>query len=175
LTNWDIREKDLLEKEKMIMSELIYLVGQISPIFEETYQWRRDIKKYFISEPSIKFIDPCANPFNKKVLEEKRYALSSEERRFGIDVLPSKDYTFCSRSSMAIVNMNHYDKNKPMLGSFFELGWYYTMPGKTVIGFADDLNDYQVQNPFVQQAVKIWVTNWKEACYIVEEYFLNEE
>ena len=75
---------------------------------------------------------------------------------------------------MAMVNMNHYDKDKPMLGSFFELGWYFTMPEKTVIGFADDLNDYQVQHPFVQQAVTTWVHNWKEACYIVEKYFLSE-
>jgi hypothetical protein len=154
--------------------ELIYLVGQISPKFEVTYQWRRDIKNHFISEPSIQFIDPCANPFNKKVLEEKEYAISKERRISAIDVLPPKDYTFCRRSSMAIVNMNHYDKDKPMLGSFFELGWYFTMPEKTVIGFADDLNDYQVQHPFVQQAVTTWVHNWKEACYIVEKYFLSE-
>ena len=72
---------------------------------------------------------------------------------------------------MAIVNMNHYDKNKPMLGSFFELGWYYTMPGKTVIGFAEDLMDYQVRHPFVQQAVTVWCHNEYEAAAILEKYF----
>ncbi len=154
--------------------EEIYLVGQISPKHEITYEWRRVVKNYFMSEPSIKFIDPCDNPFNKKVLEEKEYAVSEKRRVDAIDVLPPKDYTFCKRSSMAMVNMNHYDKDKPMLGSFFELGWYFTMPEKTVIGFADDLNDYQVQHPFVQQAVTTWVHNWKEACYIVEKYFLSE-
>ena len=125
--------------------ELIYLVGQISPKHEVTYQWRQNLEDHFRNEPEIKFINPCNNPFNRRVLEEKEYAVSKERRVNAIDVLPAKDYTFCKRSSMAIVNMNHYDKNKPMLGSFFELGWYFTMPGKTVIGFAEDLNDYQIQ------------------------------
>lgn len=155
--------------------ELAYLVGQISPKFEVTYQWRRDVKQHFNSEPSINFIDPCANPFNKRVLERKSYAVTAEKRSFGIDVLPAKDYTFCKRSTMAFVNMNQYDSAKPLLGSFFELGWYFTMPEKTVIGFADDLNSYMCQHPFVQQAVTTWTQNWEEACYIIEKYFLTEE
>lgn len=153
------------------MSELIYLVGQISPKFEETYQWRRNLEGEFLGRDDIKFINPCANPFNKKVLQEKEYAVSSKRRVNAIDVLPPKDYTFCLRSSMAVVNMNHYDKNKPMLGSFFELGWYYTMPEKTVIGFAEDLDDYQIQHPFVKQAVTVWCKNEYEVAEILEYYF----
>ena len=76
---------------------------------------------------------------------------------------------------MAVVNMNHYDVNKPMLGSFFELGWYYTMPEKTVIGFAKDLNDYQVQHPFVQQAVTVWCGDEYEAADIINGYFTTTE
>jgi len=151
--------------------ELIYLVGQISPKFEETYLWRRELEYRFAGREDIQFINPCDNPFNQKVLEEKEYAVSRERRVNGINVLPAKDYTFCKRSSMAIVNMNHYDTDKPMLGSFFELGWYFTMPEKTVIGFADDLNDYQIQHPFVQQAVTTWCNNVVKAALILEKYF----
>ena len=125
----------------------------------------------FAEREDIKFINPCANPFNQKVLQEKEYAVSKERRVNAIDVLPPKDYTFCKRSSMAVVNMNHYDTAKPMLGSFFELGWYYTMPEKTVIGFGADLKDYQVQHPFVQQAVTTWCNDEYEAAYILNEYF----
>jgi len=153
------------------MSELIYLVGQISPKYEETYGWRERLKRKFWDRHDIQFIDPCANPFNQQVLKEKEYAVSEKRRVNAIDVLPPKDYTFCLRSSMAVVNMNHYDKNKPMLGSFFELGWYYTMPEKTVIGFAEDLNDYQIQHPFVQQAVTVWCKNEFEVADILEYYF----
>lgn len=153
------------------MSELIYLVGQISPKFQVTYQWRTNIENQFTDRTDIKFINPCSNPFNEKVLKEGRYAVTPEKRSFGIDVLPSKDYTFCKRSSMAIANMNQYDPDKPLLGSFFELAWYYTMPEKTVIGFAEDLNSYLCQHPFVQKAVTTWATDWDQACYIVRKYF----
>ena len=155
--------------------ELIYLVGQISPKFEVTYKWRKNLENLYVGRSDIKFINPCANPFNEKVLEKKEYAVTRDYRVDAIDVLPAKDYTFCKRSSMAIVNMNHYDKDKPMLGSFFELGWYFTMPEKTVIGFAEDLNDYQVQHPFVQQAVTTWCRNEYEAAAILEKYFTTVE
>jgi nucleoside 2-deoxyribosyltransferase len=155
--------------------ELIYLVGQISPKHEVTYQWRRNLETEFFGRPDIKFINPCDNPFNAQVLKEKEYAVSEERRVNAIDVLPAKDYTFCKRSTMAIVNMNHYDPAKPMLGSFFELGWYFTMPEKTVIGFAKDLNDYQVQHPFVQQAVTTWCNDEYEAALIIEKYFTTVE
>ena len=153
------------------MSELIYLVGQISPKYVATYQWRQTVMNRFKNEPQIQFINPCDNPFNQKVLQEKEYAVSRERRVDAIDVLPPKDYTFCKRSSMAIVNMNHYDTAKPMLGTYFELGWYYTMPEKTVIGFAKDLGDYQVQHPFVQQAVTTWCNDEYEAAAILNQYF----
>jgi len=155
------------------MSELIYLVGQISPKIKETYEWRRKIINHFLPSEGIDFIDPCNNRFNNKLLSTQEYAVGKEKRVDAIDVLPSKDYTYCKRSTMAVVNMNHYDKNKPMLGSFFELGWYYGMPEKTVIGFAEDLNDYQIQHPFVQQAVTVWCKNEVEAAHIIKEYFVD--
>lgn len=151
--------------------ELIYLVGQISPKFPETYEWREKVEEHFAFNDEIDFINPCSNPFNQKVLKKNSYAVTKEKRSFGIDLLPAKDYTFCKRSSMAMVNMNQYDVKKPLIGSFFELSWYFTMPEKAVIGWADDLNSYGCQHPFVQKAVTQWCNNLQEACYLVEKYF----
>jgi hypothetical protein len=121
--------------------ESIYLVGQISPKFKETYEWRERVRDYFsvkshvridgtpnltiYERQKINIIDPCNNSFNKKVLDENRYAITIDSRSKGLDLLVSKDLNAVKRSSIAIVNMNHYDINKPMLGSFFELGWYF--------------------------------------------------
>lgn len=148
-----------------------YLVGQISPKFPVTYEWREKIELNFIGNNEVKFINPCSNPFNQKVLKKKKYAVTKEKRSFGIDLLPSKDYTFVKRSNGAIVNMNQYDPDKPLIGSFFELAWYFLNPEKSVIAFADDLDDYQCQHPFVQQAVTAWCKNEDEACYLLEKYF----
>lgn len=154
--------------------KVCYLVGQISPKYEITYAWRKrvrdEMKDY---EDQVGFIDPCANPFNKKVLEKKSYAVTESKRSFGIDVLPHKDYTFVLESDMAIVDMNQYDPNKPLLGSFFELAWYFTHPEKTVIGYASNLNSYLCQHPFVQGAVSTWVRDVDEAIYVLKKYFVN--
>lgn len=151
--------------------QTFYLVGQISPKYAETYEWRKKVIDEMQYSTDIDFINPCANPFNQKVLEEKEYAVRPDGRASGIDVLPSKDLTFCMRSNGAIVNMNQYDPDKPLLGSFFELAWYYMMPEKTVIAFADDLNSYLCQHPFVQKAVTTWVNNEDEATYVLKKYF----
>jgi hypothetical protein len=151
--------------------ETIYLVGQISPKFEITYKWRKNVRDYYKYKNNIQIIDPCSNPFNKKVLQENSYAVSKERRVNGIDLLPPKDYTYCKRSSIAIVNMNQYDPDKPLLGSFFELAWYYTMPEKAVIGFAEDLNQYVCQHPFVKQTVHVWCNDEMQACDLVDRYF----
>jgi len=150
-----------------------YLVGQISPKFPITYEWRKKIEEHFEGSSEIDFINPCSNPFNQKVLKKAKYAVTKEKRSFGIDLLPSKDKTFVMRSNGAIVNMNQYDPAKPLIGSFFELAWYFDYPEKSVIGFADDLNDYQCQHPFVQKAVTQWCRDEEEACYLVEKYFTS--
>jgi len=150
-----------------------YLVGQISPKFQVTYEWRKLIERHFYESDDISFINPCRNPFNQKVLKKKEYAVTKEKRSFGIDLLPSKDKTFVMRSNGAIVNMNQYDPDKPLIGSFFELAWYFDYPEKSVIAFADDLDDYQCQHPFVQKAVTTWCKDADEACYLLEKYFTS--
>lgn len=153
--------------------ETIYLVGQISPKYEITYLWRKRVTEKLMGRFNI--IDPCCNSFNKEYLEKNNYAVTKENRSFGLDLIVPKDLTSVQRSSIAIVNMNQYDISKPLLGSFFELGWYYMYPEKSVIAFADDLDDYQCQHPFVQQVVDVWCNNEKEACQLVERYFITME
>ena len=155
--------------------KMCYLVGQISPLFEITYLWRNTVineMKEF--EDEIGFINPCANSFNSKLVNESRYAVTKEKRSFGIDILPHKDYTFVLESDIAIVNLNQYDKDKPLLGSFFELAWYFANPEKTVIGFADDLDSYLCKHPFVQGAVSVWCNDVYGSIYLLQKYFLGK-
>ena len=155
------------------MRELVYLVGQISPKYPITYEWREDVIEHFIGmDRRIGFIDPCNNDMNKKVLESGEYAVKKHSREPGLDLIVPKDRSYVRRSSIGLVNMNQYDPDKPLLGSFFELAWYFDSPEKAVVGFADDMDDYLVQHPFVQQAVTIWCENVEEACFNIEKYFI---
>ncbi len=157
------------------MREIVYLVGQISPKLPITYQWRKDVINHFeapISRSEIEFIDPCQNEFNLRILEKQHYAVRKDGRVPGIDVLPPKDRTYVKRSSIGLVNLNHYDPRKPLLGTFYECSWYYDSPEKTVIAFADDLNSYECQHPFIRKTVHTWCQNEQEACEIIEAFFL---
>lgn len=149
----------------------IYLVGQISPKKPITYDWRVKVEQNLAPRTDIEIINPCANNFNQESLKNGTYAVTEHYRVDAIDVLVPKDRTYVMRSDIAIVNMNQYDENKPLLGSFFELAWYRDYPEKTVIAFADNLNEYSCQHPFVQQSVTTWCNNEEEACYIVNRYF----
>lgn len=155
--------------------EIIYLVGQISPKYKETYAWRDNVVDRFKARKDIEIINPCSNPFNQQVLKENAYAVTKERRVNGIDLLPAKDYTYCKRSTIAVVNMNQYDPKKELIGSFFELAWYFSMPEKAVIGFAKDLDAYACQHPFVKQAVTVWCNDEFEACDLVEYYFTEAD
>ncbi len=151
--------------------QTIYLVGQISPKFEITYQWRKYVRDYFKDDEDKYIIDPCANLFNKKVLAENRYAISDNHRESGMDVIVPKDLTFVLRSDIAIINLNQYDPDKELLGSYYEMAWLYLHPEKTVIAFADNLERYNCKHPFVTQTVNTWCDNEEEACNIIETYF----
>jgi len=154
--------------------ELIYLVGQISPKFAESHQWRWNIENNFEESSEIRIINPCDNSFNSSILKEKRYAIESDgNREFGLGVLPPKDLTYILRCSIAIINLNQYDPDKELLGSYFEMSWLYLHPEKTVIAFADDLNSYNCRHPFVSQTVHTWCKNEEEACNIIDKYFIK--
>jgi len=158
--------------EVQLPYEEIYLVGQISPTFSETYKWREEVKKYFSDYPNFRIIDPCGNAFNQKLrLSDNNIGYIKKD---GINVLVPKDRNFVKRSSIAIANMNQYDPNKPLIGTFFELAWYYDSPEKTVIGFADDMTNYLCQHPFVKSSITTWVKDHLRACDLILNYFIDD-
>ena len=85
----------------------------------------------------------------------------------------NKDFSYVERSTMCITNLNQYDEKKPILGSFFELAWYYTMPSKVVVGVfsGDPTPNIHTNHPFVRAAVNVWVQNEIEAAELLRYYY----
>jgi hypothetical protein len=156
------------------MKETIYLVGQISVDDERSYKWRKNVRRVFGANENWEIIDPCNNGFNRAVLENaggdtKRLRVY---KTAGIDLLVPKDYSYVDRSTMAFANMNHYDPRKPIIGSAFELAWYWQMQ-KTVIGIfeGDHTQDVHCNHPFIKSAITTWVQDEWEACELAVHYF----
>lgn len=155
-----------------MIKETIYLVGQISPKYQETYTWRLNVEDYFKNRTDFEIINPCANPFNKSSLE-KGYTSADSYKVIGSRLLVPKDRSFVDRSTIGLANLNVYDPDKVIIGSFFELAWYYEDSRKSVIGIFDgDPKTSSICNhPFVRDAIQVWVKSEIEACELIEFYF----
>jgi hypothetical protein len=157
------------------MKEAVYLIGQISVDTDESYEWRKNVRRCFGNNPNWEIIDPCNNGFNQAVLDNSG---GDPERlkvykTHGVELLVPKDRSYVRRSTMGFCNMNHYDKKKPIIGTMFELAWYYDNPEKTVIGIfnGDPKEDINCNHPFVRAAVDVWVKDEWEACELAMHYY----
>lgn len=159
------------------MKEIIYLVGQISVDAPETYHWRQRVIEYFKNYPQFGLINPCDNSFNTNIKNELGNGKDVYRTKIfhtkGIELLVPKDYSYVERSTMCIANLNQYDTNKPILGSFFELAWYYTMPSKVVVGVydGDPTTNIHTNHPFTRSAINVWVQNEIEAAELLRYYY----
>jgi hypothetical protein len=155
----------------------IYLVGQISIDKPITYEWRDNVRKHFADYEEFEIIDPTANGFNISKLAEAGKVEDRDRlkiyKTIGTDLLVSKDRGIVEYSTMAFANMNLYDEHKPMIGSMFELAWYYDNPTKPVIGIFDGdwENDIYCNHPFVRSSITRWVKTEQEACELCSYYF----
>jgi hypothetical protein len=62
-----------------------------------------------------------------------------------------------------------------MIGTLMELAWYMDNPQKTVIGLLPEGNittDPHAAHPFVAEAVHVWTKSVKEACRMVDTFFV---
>lgn len=154
--------------------ETVYLVGQISSKSPESYLWRRRATDALIGLAHI--IDPCMTEFNESIKEtgidpQKYIALTD-----GIDIIVPKDRLAVDKSTICIANMIQYDETKPLIGSCFELAWYYDSPEKTVIGIYDgDRDNLLYRHPFIKAAVTTWVEDEQAACELIKDYFCYVE
>jgi len=153
----------------------VYLVGQITadPI---TYGWRDAVDKYFEHNDNVDIINPCNSLFNQSALrnndgDHNGYSKTAFKEK-GIVLLPHKDREYVKRSNVAFVNMNMYTPEKPILGSFFELAWYFDAPEKMVIGIfeGDHTKDFQCMHPFVNETIQTWVDCPLDACRLLERF-----
>ena len=153
---------------------IVYLVGQITanPL---THEWRKKAEDYFEMDKHVTIINPCSSLFNREALSndnEKNGYPREILKENGVALLPHKDRGYIKKSNVAFVNLNMYSPEKPIIGSFFELAWYFDAPEKMVIGIfsGDHTKDFQCQHPFVKSTIHVWVKDTIEACKLLERF-----
>lgn len=158
------------------MKEVVYLAGQISVCNKATYEWRRNINSFFSNNDNIEIIDPCSNQFNKELLHENKdkdnLDWSSVLNKVNNNILVPKDKSYVNRASVVIANLIHYDPNKPIIGTLFELAWCNYLNDKTVIGIKLEKDCILYTHPFINSTITTWVTNEYDACKLISYYFV---
>lgn len=156
---------------------IIYLVGQICGE-KETYEWRRRFANHFrMDKERFEILDPCACDFSQSAIEiyEKHLVSFGKyvSRSKHSNLLVPRDKSFVDYSDICVVNLNHYCLETPMIGSFFELAWYFENPEKPVIAIydGDPKENYICNHPFVKQTVHTWTQDVSECVYVIKNFF----
>ena len=168
----------LIKEIKKLRHHKIYLVGQISSN-PQSYEWRKRLYEYLINMENyakdyITLLDPCKNSMNLNLIKQNK----NDEKSFtdrandynSMNILAALDAGYVKESTICFANMNHFTPSRPIIGSFFELAFYYhNYPDKPVIGIfeGDPTKDYQCNHPFVQAAIDVWVKNENEAMDLI--------
>lgn len=153
--------------------EIIYLCGQISVAAPESFNWRKRVSKYFENRSDFTIIDPCLDEFNTTMVENGCPDRKEIYQAEGIKLIVPRDRIYVTKSTIGLCNMNHYDPKKPLIGTMFELAWYFDAPEKAVIGIYDGNpeDDLLSNHPFVKRAINTWVRTETKACELIEYYF----
>jgi len=146
----------------------IYLAGQISENIE-TYNWRRNVIEQLKDCKNITIINPCNSEFNRN-LEGDESLFATWPTTAVANLLVPKDKNHVLQSDCIIANLNIYSKDKPLIGTLFELAWAYDQSHTMVIGIHDEKfgDKYTIEHPFVRRALDIIVNNEYEACKLVK-------
>lgn len=156
----------------------IYLVGQISSD-PRSYDWRLNLHKHLIIQTNEMFnniflLDPCRNSMNlgliKTAKNDEELFTKSAIAQKTLEILPSLDAGYVKESTICFANMNHFTPERPIIGSYFELAWYYHLyPDKPVIGIfdGDPMEHYHTKHPFVQAAIHTWVISELDALNLI--------
>lgn len=156
----------------------IYLVGQISSD-PRSYEWRLNLERYLEGwhadvKNNITLLDPCKNSMNLNLIKrnknnEESY-ISEANTHNSMKILTPLDAGYVRESTICFANMNHFTPERPIIGSYFELAFYYhNYPYKPVIGIfdGDPKEAYHTSHPFVQAAVHAWVKNEMDALSLI--------
>lgn len=145
----------------------IYLAGQISKD-TITYKWRRTIIEELKYYKNLIIINPCNSKFNQTIKNNSDLFATWPAIPISNLLLP-KDKNHVLNSDCVIANLNIYSKDKPLIGTLFELAWAYDQPQTMVIGiYNENFGDkYIIEHPFVRQCLNIIVSDEYEACKVV--------
>ena len=174
----DIEHGELLETEFISSKKknYVYLAGNISADIK-TYTWREEFVKCVKDEYRIVVVNPCLNEFDKtaggsNISQMQLLKKTSSETQ---KILRAKDYKMISICNIFVVNLELYNRERPMIGTLQELVWahdVFYMPVLAITGKNYENNPY-VNHPWIEECISAKVKTVKEAAEMIKNFFVE--
>jgi hypothetical protein len=171
----------------------VYLAGQMGPKPENakhlenpTIRWRRifkeEVAKYQYphrpSRPDSRNMCPgewydhmtILDPTEGEAFDDTatiQEAINSAHYNWKGNLILPKDREFVRQANVVVANLNHYLKEKLILGTIYELAWAYDDPSTTVIVISSYEGNPFSRHPFVRDTANHIVRNEVEAAKVV--------
>lgn len=165
-------DKDIPSKKK----NYVYLAGNISNDIK-TYVWREEFVKYVKNEKRIVVVNPCLNEFDKTAGNSsinqmqliKKTAIKTQK------ILRAKDYNMIKMCNIFVVNLELYNRERPMIGTLQELVWahdVFYIPVIAITGDSTEDNPY-TNHPWIDECISAKVKTVEESAQLIKDFFVE--
>jgi len=145
----------------------VYLAGQMAPD-PRTHIWRDAFSDAMKHIHNVGILDPSTNEAFPKGVEGKEAIAAAHASSYGKIIMP-KDRAMVKEANIIVANLNHYDHDKLIAGTLFELAWAYDDSDTTVIVVGTPLMAGPLLNhPFVTSTADIIVDTVEDAIHLVQ-------
>ncbi len=148
---------------------VVYLAGLISTTHLESLSWRAKL----IPQLEAAGFD-VRNPLKGKqnlLSETKNGGMSTTSA--SCKSIVSRDFGDVIASNVILVNLNTWGSQRPMIGTFFELGLCLHL-NKAVVAILDN-NSYLRQHPFIQEVIDEYFETEEAAIAFLKRYYGSTE
>ena len=158
-----------------------YLGGNISQD-DATYLWREEFTELVADEPNIVIVNPCANEFNQKVRNVQKDDITGiefmkEAMKLSQNILRPKDFQMIKMCNVAVMNIEIYNSEKPMIGTIQEFCWCHDIFNIPTIAICGPKKTWGT-NPYVLHSwvggiCSAKVTSVKQAAEMLKTFFID--
>jgi len=135
----------------------VYLAGYMSgAVIKECVSWRLDIRDHYenwkgagIKYP-IDFLDPFNGPELESIDEKGLKSSVPSNAIFAGDMMSVK------ACDLVVANLDTFGQDRPMIGTFFELGWCTAWQKDFILIVPPDQKELAENHPFLKQACAVF-------------------
>jgi hypothetical protein len=155
----------------------VYLSGSITSD-PRTFQWRTDFENLIDSRGlPVVVQNPCRSKYDQNVLKRimsgQKVDHFRDDKKLPFGVLKRKDRQMIRICSLIVVNLKIINKERPPIGTIYELAWADELRLPVIAIIGEDQDDIFASHPFIIDSYCERVPSVEEAVNVIDEFFVE--